>query len=513
MKKTIFYIVLLLAAGSIFSITVNPSLDGRAIVADSSTFPPGGYYGKAPGYLPGDTVVVTNHFNGLTVEVLILGNQDASEGIAIMLSPEAAAKLQIQKGKDIYVKVQKKQAIPFENAVSTNSKKASVNNISDPDKNSTVLPGKTEESILQSISKETSTTEESELEQMPVDEAPVESTVITETEIEDSAEITEEVTQVLPEESKEVPVSTEEFVENEIAEKVEENLSLPLQEIQSVQKEDPSDEVFEIAEIDDKEINDEKIDYVEEIPEESKAQIVKEEKNDDFELAEVENDDGTDEFITIEVELVETEPVYPSSEEESVESVVENNDEKAPVEIVLETQEKIDEDFFSSMVISPEESVEQDSEDKNELSQQDAKDIFSQITGETVEIEENILDDMENESENLESVVSKSEELFKDNLKFNEKYSKIIYNDFSLTPKTKQNNSKTYYLQIASLENEDNIEKIIDTYASKYPVKLVKASNTKNYQVMIGPLNDDEYEIVRARFKAIYKDAYLRLKN
>ena len=117
MKRLSCFAVLVVFCLSIFAISVNPSMDGRAVVADAGVFPPGGYYGRAPGYLPGDTVVVTNHNNGFSIDVLILGTYDAYEGIAILLSPEAADKLQIVKGKDVYVKVQKKQPISYEEAV------------------------------------------------------------------------------------------------------------------------------------------------------------------------------------------------------------------------------------------------------------------------------------------------------------------------------------------------------------------------------------------------------------
>ena len=98
MKKLSFLVALVITCSLVFAFSVNPSMDGRAVVADNGVFPPGGYYGRAPGYLPGDTVIVTNHSNGFSIDVLILGSYDAYEGIAILLSPEAADKLQIQKG-------------------------------------------------------------------------------------------------------------------------------------------------------------------------------------------------------------------------------------------------------------------------------------------------------------------------------------------------------------------------------------------------------------------------------
>jgi hypothetical protein len=87
----------------------NPSLDGRAIVAPKGSYP-SGLYGKAPGFLPGDTLIVTSYTNGFSIEVLILSSIDTSSGIAIELSEEAAQALEISRNTDSYVKIQKKSA-------------------------------------------------------------------------------------------------------------------------------------------------------------------------------------------------------------------------------------------------------------------------------------------------------------------------------------------------------------------------------------------------------------------
>lgn len=84
-----------------------PSLDGRAIVADSGELP-SGLFAKSPGYLPGDIVVVTNPQTNISIEVMVFGSFDATEGIAIVLSPEAAKELYISKGSNVIVQVTKK---------------------------------------------------------------------------------------------------------------------------------------------------------------------------------------------------------------------------------------------------------------------------------------------------------------------------------------------------------------------------------------------------------------------
>ena len=110
MKKIIqaFILICLISLPTIAQIH-NPSLDGRAIVAPKGSYP-SGLYGKAPGFLPGDTLIVTSYTNGFSIEVLILSSIDTSSGIAIELSEEAAQALEISRNTDSYVKIQKKSA-------------------------------------------------------------------------------------------------------------------------------------------------------------------------------------------------------------------------------------------------------------------------------------------------------------------------------------------------------------------------------------------------------------------
>ena len=84
-----------------------PSMDGRAVVAEFGELPVG-LFGKSASFLPGDTVIVTNPATKISIEVMIFGGFDATEGIAIVLSPEAARELYINKGSNVIVQVTKK---------------------------------------------------------------------------------------------------------------------------------------------------------------------------------------------------------------------------------------------------------------------------------------------------------------------------------------------------------------------------------------------------------------------
>ncbi|OJF75934.1 MAG: hypothetical protein BKP49_08900, partial [Treponema sp. CETP13] len=96
----IFLIVVILLSAS------KPSIDGRAIVANEGELPIG-LFAKSATYLPGDTVIVTNPTTNTSIEVMIFGSYDSSEGIAIILSPEAAKNLFIEKGSSSIVRITK----------------------------------------------------------------------------------------------------------------------------------------------------------------------------------------------------------------------------------------------------------------------------------------------------------------------------------------------------------------------------------------------------------------------
>lgn len=106
MKKNLVFLAAAFFCGALFT-SFSPSLDGRAVVADEGVLPKG-IFAKTVGYLPGDSISVTNLLNKSTVEVLVIGAIDPSEGVAILLSPEAAKLLGLEKGADSVVKITKR---------------------------------------------------------------------------------------------------------------------------------------------------------------------------------------------------------------------------------------------------------------------------------------------------------------------------------------------------------------------------------------------------------------------
>lgn len=101
MKKAFIFIV---AAAGFMALSFSPSLDGRATVAPAGELPQG-MFAKTVGYLPGDSLTVTNLAGHNTIDILVVGSLDPSQGVAISLSPEAANALGIKAGSDAMVKL------------------------------------------------------------------------------------------------------------------------------------------------------------------------------------------------------------------------------------------------------------------------------------------------------------------------------------------------------------------------------------------------------------------------
>ena len=102
-KINLFFLLI----GCLLFASFSPSLDGRAVVADPGTLPEG-YFAKTVGYLPGDSIMVSNLASQKTLDILVVGSLDQSEGVAILLSPEAAAELGIVKDSNVIVKITKR---------------------------------------------------------------------------------------------------------------------------------------------------------------------------------------------------------------------------------------------------------------------------------------------------------------------------------------------------------------------------------------------------------------------
>ena len=238
-----------------------PSLDGRAVVADAGELP-SGLFAKSPGYLPGDIVVVTNPQTNISIEVMIFGSFDATEGIAIVLSPEAAKELYISKGSNVIVQVTKKSDAYSEKTVLSKTLETYVPETSDE------IDDLLEDPFYKELLEEELSNEEIFLAEdnveIPEEDLLFEEILVVETKTEEILEpVEEEIVEVLPEETvveeilepveeEIVEVLPEETVVEEILEPVEEEIAeiLPeefVAEMDSVLEDEVVEEIEEEA--------------------------------------------------------------------------------------------------------------------------------------------------------------------------------------------------------------------------------------------------------------------------
>ncbi len=332
MKKFGAFCAVICFITHIFAVTVNPSLDGRAVVADRGVFPSGNY-GKAPGYLPGDTVIVTNHSTGFALEVMILSTSDASEGVAIVLSPEAAAKLNIIQGKDVYVKIQKKQAVPFEKVLTDSENTSGKDIASDPDTNpSKILESSPELLEFVQDAKRGSENEEPRVIEVvpeePVSETPPADSPV---ESEQQSEVQEETAkpeQILPVLEETSPLPPEEELtpaeENELIEQTSEPLNeieaeevleaLPEEEIMQTSETPFEEEKIEEAVLDETDLEEQSaVEQVEESIEQP-VETAAEEKIEDIAVIEEAVPSQEEQIEESPEEIIETASIEPEQE-------------------------------------------------------------------------------------------------------------------------------------------------------------------------------------------------------
>ena len=318
----------------------------------------------------------------------------------------------------------------------------------------------------------------------------------------------------------------------------------------------------EIAEVPEEEILPVEEIVVEEIPEEiaeleeSTEEFI--EDDEEIVLDDILSED--EEIIIAEEEILPEEVVAPVEEVAELPTVetVEEVTLEEEIEEVLLPEEEVAEIVTEEEIISPEVLATEILEEEPELALLDdyveeplksatenPKDIFSMIVGEELEdeiIEDVVLEEAEPKLPELDdSYLEETAEadieikldepevklseiieetkpiaIVKEEIKFakdefkNEEFANTVA-DFKDLPKVKNAKSSTYYIQIATVNKKENVAKMIDLHGKKYPVYVIKNPAKSSYQILVGPLNDDEYALVLARFKQTYKDAFLRV--
>lgn len=517
MKKLFVVILSVLLSGTIFT-SFSPSLDGRAVVAPEGSMPKG-VFAKTVGYLPGDSISVTSLSAKKTVDILVIGSIDSSEGVAILLSPEAAELLGLSKDANNVVKITKRSGQLDEAVAGT-----------------AVIGGKVEndeadfepEEIVAESENAAGTEEDSDsVEEISAEKAEGE-------EKDDYAEETVE-----PEPVESVEAGENPALETEIEPEV----------IDEAVPHDSEDLENSAAESSEEAVPSEPLESAEEIPEEkvpSKEDSVEPEKIDATDAPE---EDGLSENsgeIPVPVEECpeEVEPdekLEPAEGDELSESVekIEATDEPAAEEPEPEKESvSVDDDVVSEAPFE-EESVSADelpemNAENSEPVENERPEAVPYVESENVEAgplsEENSEESYEPivlvpaESNPPESA-AKPAEVYKNEVsakpaenKAEERAaegkkpgaSKKSLEKYKVSS-LKELESGKYYIQIAVLADENNLKNTVSKFEKQYPVTLVPLASGKATQVMIGPLGMDEYGAVLNRFKKSgYKDAFLR---
>lgn len=485
MKKILSLVFAVFTVATIFA-AARPSVDGRAVVCEEGEMPKG-LFAKTIGYLPGDSVTVTNPANGTTVDVLVLGSIDSGEGVAILLSSEAAEKLLIKKDSNVQVKITRRTGSIDESVSGTAVlTEESEENVSEPE---------AEQNIAES--EENHDSVEFEEAETPVEENKISESDSVITECETPVEDTETVE---PENTEPVEENTGSKAESEVLEEKPEDIENENSEVFDAdsfdeESEAPADEqkgdlsesveTEELSETEDtntenspepsEEDNSEKIDVpAPEAQKEPEGKIVDEKKPENLET---EEDSASPESFSEDIENAET---------ETSDDITEDKEQSEHFE--SEALSKVDDteiaEEYAPIVLTPSALNPPETENENieeESRDEPLKEVF--VPEQADEKVESSAAEENAEISGFESFVTTDAELKKG----------------------------MYYLQIATLSNEENVANLTEKYGKKYPLALIKQENKNAYRVLVGPLNTDEFGMIKERFESYgFKDAFLR---
>ena len=534
MKRVLAILLLTVSIGMIGFATSKPTIDGRAIVAEEGVLPKG-LFAKTVGYLPGDSVSVTNPATGITINVLVLGSIDPSNGVAIMLSPEAAEKLFITPGVNTQVKVTKRtgsldevssglallqgEDIPdnlkaeIEKQIAAMEEKNSTEPVDTIPVEETFEETRDEpaETVETVVSEKTGAVVPAEPKDVvpaePKDVVPAEQNTIVPAEPKDvvpaETENTEpeEVTETEPAETAETVVSEKTGAaipsETEVTEPEEVTETEPAETTETI----VSEKTGAVVPAEPKDV----------VPAEQNT-IVPAEQNTIVPTEDLEEDSPIEEVIVIQedIGLYESKeiakepitPVKPTESEPEEEKVIpaENTKEPDPIEEILtEDKTPAEKDLAEESVKSTDTSL---------------VDPFAPII--LVPAEERLpeeKDTIDNDTMVITPVPLSTEEEVTVEPVVPES-TLVMREDWNIVPTLSQLERGKYYVQFITLAEEENILRIMAAYSQKYPIVLVPLTNGSAYQVMVGPLSVHEYGMILARFKELgYKDAFARKIN
>lgn len=485
MKKILSLVFAVFTVATIFA-AARPSVDGRAVVCEEGEMPKG-LFAKTIGYLPGDSVTVTNPANGTTVDVLVLGSIDSGEGVAILLSSEAAEKLLIKKDSNVQVKITRRTGSIDESVSGT-----------------AVLTEESEENVSEPEAEQNIAESEENQDSVEFEEA---ETPVEENKISESDSVITEC---------ETPVEDTETVEPENTEPVEENTGSKAES--EVLEEKPEDIENENSEVFDADSFDEES--------EAPADEQKGDLSESVETEELsETEDTNTENSTEPSEEDNSEKIDAPAPEAQKEPDGEIVDEKKPENLETEEDSASPESFSEDIENAETETSDDITEDK-EQSEHFESEALSKVDGTEIAEEyapivltPSALNPPETENENIEE--ESRDEPLKEVFVPEQADEKVessaaeenaeISGFESFVTTDAELKKGMYYLQIATLSNEENVANLTEKYGKKYPLALIKQENKNAYRVLVGPLNADEFGMIKERFESYgFKDAFLR---
>ena len=442
MRRFIFSLLIISFVATMTFATSKPSLDGRAVVADEGVLPVG-LFAKTVGYLPGDSVSVTNPATGITINVLILGSIDPSAGVAILLSPEAADKLFITPNSNTQVKITKRTGMLDEAGSGTGT-------VVEDTPTNTLMPNQMKNNLdsrLGSLDKTLGTVTN---ETSPTEVAP----------------------------SEETPSALAPSVEEPTPEAPEHNVAT------EIQAASPDYDITAIEEV--------PMNHV--LSEHNPVYIVESLNEDPFTGFETEPEPAPTSEDAVTVISNETEMSPYDDEWPSIEDTMFADEYLAAADSSLV-------DPFAPIILVPTEEHPPEEEDKNEVNEEVVPSFTEEEPSETVPEPEEVAP-LTIVPEPVKSAVVVDD---------------IPYTTLgtpeqrSLMKSLSQLESGKYYVQVATFAEQKNIDRMLKEYGSKYPFVMVPLKSGRAIQMMIGPLNVDEYGAILARFKNLgFKDSFLR---
>ncbi len=559
-KKILTKVMVVLAACFMFA-SFSPSLDGRAVVVESGVFPQG-LFAKTVGYLPGDIISVANITGETTVDLLVIGALDPSEGVAIMLSPEAADAIGIDKDANNIVKITKRSGQDervygtaiiakqnpgeVEQDVAPVIKEEEESFDAAPAKEAFVeeLPEEEEEEFIaeEEIPEETAEDEsEDEFEEeFEADEEEFEA------EVEDESEENLEEENVIPEEKESEDAETEETEETPDSEFIEETEeeAVAEEDLEEAEEEAETEEDLE-EEYEEEPLVDLPVETEETTDEETEETVEAEEETDAEEETEAEaeesdteieeeiglpfDEEAEEEYIVplplapVEESVEEEVPELPYEEEseddDTIDAIIEAELEDYEAENYDESEET---EEYEAIVLVPVDAVppvtEIEETDENEVSVEETTSVEEAPAVEIDEVEdvESVEDDVDENAPIIIEPVASTEpapvvvEPVKETAKESVQKSEMSYEKYMVGGLGDLQSGK-YYIQLAALTSDENIMEIVNKYSKNYPITIVPMAGGVRKQVMVGPLSMDEYAVVLERFKSYgYKDAFLR---